>query len=1000
MSIDREQNEVTCPNCGRKFIIKWNADNQPFLIEENLYMLGEANMIPYEKKLNGFQKFINGIGKLINKYLSLKTFGKLAIPGTLALLVGGSIAAYQITRPAPIMETEAVANANKLWTEFRDKNPYNFQTAAIKSYQDKSHVIILSEPSEDVTLYGINEILEPYNHDLSVYEKKMGLDGRLSDVVICINGLNERKFSTFKSNLFNYLYKTDYKAEFLPFDSVIPARTDYVMQNLNYQISEEELLQWFVTDGEELVGLEDLQDKGSFTSVINGKDCCGLYNTKEPGFIVWVIKRGTNEKEKFEVEARKFALDADLILGAIANDDVVAVIGRERSTPVYVLPPMRVETMLMLASTTEKQLSQSYERNNIFAGKLPGGKDYAPIFLSDELWHTEYGSMLNVTDQMLKSWSENGLVEYEEFGVKKPYNWAFVESAMTDLEVTTLTYNWNTAGAGYVVEASDDCPYTIYAVNRTGSLPVSYIPGDTDEVSENDKIYLAEEKTYDFFSGLSNPELVKVVQYVSLYQIFANFDIKVNCGVSKSRINNDAVIGAVYHVLVDLCYYDGNVVDDKLMSYFDKIVRKNYYDNLDDTVGVSRFIDLLISMEVNDYVQKCSSKFDTISDLIKDLESYKVNGHPFLEVVAKYLVNPRKINYDILIGDDISDEGYAQLYALRLNQYVDEINFYAEILGSYSKNDIRSLYLEDNKDNGLKWIKCPTLVQSWSNIDSANYVGGHNLDSKITPIKIDKTLKQGQFRVDVVNGKKVVSISAKDKAFVTPDFLRRVERTNLVGKQSFVKQTARPIRPRQVVMEQTKFRTSRGFNATDHVVVSRVNDVFKVNGREMGSIDDLFAELSMIIENGEKVPCKNIKFENVSESSVRAIIDNTNTYIMDKGNFTKMPKSCYDISMVEYVSNGNNTVAKIRVKPENIVLKEASLSIEFPTSKLEAFKNALRDFFKNPSKFWNDFMLRQEFKKNKIFDDEIKELYELQVAHLLYEMNVYYYSHEVRYVCA
>ena len=260
--------------------------------------------------------------------------------------------------------------------------------------------------------------------------------------------------------------------------------------------------------------------------------------------------------------------------------------------------------------------------------------------------------------------SENGLVEYEEFGVMKPHDWAFVESAMTDLEVSSLTYNWNTAGAGYVVEASDDCPYTIYAVNRTGSLPVSYIPGDTDDVSENDEVYLAEEKAYDFFSRLSNPELVKVVQYVSLYQIFVNFEIGVNCDVQKSKMNNDAIVDAAYHVLDNLCDYDKNEVEEKMRLYYDDMIRENYYKLIeDDTVGFSDLIDLFVSFDVERLVENDLAKLDTISDLIIDLKDYDIYGIPFLKVVANYLVNPRMINANIFQGDELSDEGYAQLYA-------------------------------------------------------------------------------------------------------------------------------------------------------------------------------------------------------------------------------------------------------------------------------------------------------------------------------------------------
>jgi hypothetical protein len=75
-------------------------------------------------------------------------------------------------------------------------------------------------------------------------------------------------------------------------------------------------------------------------------------------------------------------------------------------------------------STTQKELKQSYERNQFFAGRLQDGvfrdMDWATIFLSPELINTELGSTLNITDQMFKSWSMGGQVYYHNFHYPRP----------------------------------------------------------------------------------------------------------------------------------------------------------------------------------------------------------------------------------------------------------------------------------------------------------------------------------------------------------------------------------------------------------------------------------------------------------------------------------------------------------------------------------------------------------------------------------------------------
>ena len=471
---------VSCDNCHSVYL---TSEHGKCLIEPDIYDKGEKGELPFIKKRDN-------VVALKNKWrmMPTKTKGRLAAGFAFVIFVLAGI--YFFTLPPAIEKSKAYADMENLWKEFREKNPYNFQTVGIKEYDDNSYAMILSEPSEMVSVENLEKFFKKYNCRLDTFKHSMGYDGWLKDAVVCFNDIKKNKLPDLTSDLFNLLYGIDYKSELMDLD-VIPEHTAFSTQNLNYQVSAEELHSWFIDKNESMINVSDTTQETSLEVALNDyTNESDLYYSKEPGFVIWIIKRSSSlDSEDFRVKARMFALDSDLILGAISNSGRVAIIARERSIPIYELPPMRQETLLMLASTEKEELSQSYERNNLFAGKLPGGKDYAPILLSDELWHTEYGNNLNVTDQMLKSWSENGDVEYHAFTYPKPLDWAFNDGAVRDLGVSELTYNWNTSGAGYIVDEEDGLK--VYAVNRTGSLPVSYIPGETDKITENDPVYRA-----------------------------------------------------------------------------------------------------------------------------------------------------------------------------------------------------------------------------------------------------------------------------------------------------------------------------------------------------------------------------------------------------------------------------------------------------------------------------------------------------------------------------
>ena len=672
----------------------------------------------------------------------------------------------------------SLANSDKKpqWSKFRKYYPYNFQTIAAKHYSDNSHVVILSEPADHISINQITEFFK--SNDVNVtadcYYIPMGYDGWLKDYVFAVNNIEKGKFDIFIEQLTEMVYGTNYKSFYLDL-STLPHKTYYSSQNLNYSISAAELKSWMVDGNEKFIGKNEEEFYKISELLSSGKE--GVYLSENPGFVIWVMKKNY-AAEDFIKSARKFSLESDLILGAInrQNDKHIAIIGRERSLPIYELPPLQAEILLMLASTDVRELHQSYERGHAVAGKLPGGKDFAPILLSPDLWHTEYGSLLNITDQMLKSWSENGDVAYENFHYPSPNHWAFNKGVYTDLNTkNSLTYNWNTAGAGYYISPSNDCPYRIYAVNRTGSLPVSYIPEGKKDIDSNDKVFLAEERAYNYFSKLNNPELVRVVQYASFYQIMYYFKPKIhnsNDFLSQHTPNEVSLSKNKQKILTS--FKSTNISKQYIMDYYDKFCKTKY--------GFK-------------YSSLPKSSKDEICESAADPDyKYLIGAQNTYTTTSPEL---RKFGQSVLRGDEL------QLF----NRIYDIVPI------SIAKEE----YVRENQEIHSNWIKCPTIVLSWSLNDSTIWTGGHNLNSQITPIIYDNTIRFGEYIVNTDSyGRKEIRLNPHDIACVTPSLLRQVNRTNIKGTQHF-KSVSVTIRKRNDVMKDTQRRTARGFNLVDHV---------------------------------------------------------------------------------------------------------------------------------------------------------------------------------------
>ena len=148
--------------------------------------------------------------------------------------------------------------------------------------------------------------------------------------------------------------------------------------------------------------------------------------------------------------------------------------------------------------------------------------DWAPIYLSPALINTEFGALLNITDQMLKSWSQSGQVEYLYFDYPyKPNTFPFSGKPLSEVvfEQTgskQVLFNWNTTGLGSIISGNP----SIFIPTQTGALPVTY----GSELDQEGKLQTGhlkeyEEEAYRYFANLQDPNLSTVAQYTLLYQL-------------------------------------------------------------------------------------------------------------------------------------------------------------------------------------------------------------------------------------------------------------------------------------------------------------------------------------------------------------------------------------------------------------------------------------------------------------------------------------------------
>lgn len=689
------------------------------------------------------------------------------------------------------------------WQDFRTAHPYHIQGVAVSGQrQDGTRVAVIAEPPPQIKLADIKSIDPVALASADIKTHPIGHDGWVRDVVILLPPMTERAVGGLCSRINTLLFGTSYKAIVyeIPRGASSGSSIRLGQKGLDLHVRISDLQRWFLEEelplmpalGGRPVTLKNLLEKGQG----------GVFFSVQEGLVAWLLPDGVDfTAEKFN--ARQFALDSDIVLGAISGAKGTAIIARERSVSVDVLPPLRTETIFQLAAARTVHLAQSYERTNAFAGRFNKDHDWAPIYLSDELIDTEYGSLLNITDQLLKSWSNSGMTRYERFLYPDPATYPFAKALPFHLGVNEVTYNWNTKGAGYGVESGR---YSVLALNRTGALPVSYIPGDGAGAGA---VMKAEDRAYEYFSGLGDPHLARVVQYAALYQAFVNL----NVADQKSSDREPQV--RVHPLLVA----EMNKAYERLKSASEPELRNWIKAEVEEILLEAR-----PHMEdaINKYIKE---KHLTITATQRSKVVADMTAERRTEITGRYLETIKSARDSFLKTVDKASGRTAAIEEFVMNPKGNGHELMAEII---RKNTdlvkLRDSLVTAGSERAKGWIHTPAVVVSWNQGVTGEFVGGHNLDAKLSVFRADEAQPKGTIKL-------VKTERGGDRVIFNPaDRDRVVEIVRDVGRrerdlsklwpeieQRFAAASARPIKPIRsaLAMETRPVSSIRGLRPAD-----------------------------------------------------------------------------------------------------------------------------------------------------------------------------------------
>lgn len=616
----------------------------------------------------------------------------------------------------------AAVTFDSIYKDFRKKYRFHYQTVGLASFTDSSRLILLSDLPPHFETDSVASIFAKFNHKVGVCKHRIGYDGYVTDLAILLGNATQENCDNLIKRLDKEFFFSDYKPTVTPLP-VEHRRQYFAQENIDYQITLDEFNTWFMVDGE---GFVQLGDTGSVLTVSDlfATQARGVYFSQQPGFVAWAVAKNADMARQVS-DIRQFTLDADLILGALADSATLVIIGRERQSPLYELPPLQIESILLLASTTEKELSQSLDINDLMAGKMKDGKDWCPTYLSKELENTEFGDLMTITDVLLKDWSERGTIQESYYRYPEPGYYPFDKPLFRKLGLNELVYNWNTAGAMYAIDCEG---YTIYTLNRTGSLPVSYF--NSQERSESIG-YRYESQAYHYFATLRNTDLARVVQYTALYQLFIDNNISYSGNTYPSFPKNKPFLlyKPTAHLLNNLRQMSGEVAAILADSLSQRSFRDFQKERIDKQLRENeQNYNFAYTDENIDYIYQDVHR-NTKAGLTNSINEVKgmlagLSEEQF-EKLARYLSYPR--------GVAIRDrESYnTMLRGRKVNLLMRDIGKNNLDLFGIDLSNVKNYFSGSLSGNSGRYMKTSSLIVTYNDLLTT---GGHNLSSRISRV--------------------------------------------------------------------------------------------------------------------------------------------------------------------------------------------------------------------------------------------------------------------------
>ncbi len=646
----------------------------------------------------------------------------------------------------------AAMATDSIYKDFRRKYRFHYQGIGMASFDDSSRMLLLSDLPPHFETDSIAPIFAQFTHRYELRKHTIGYDGYTTDMVILLGNATQENCDRLVKRLNKELFFSEYK----PTVMTLPAenkRQYFAKENIDYQITLNEFNTWFIEEGEGFFHLDDTNTVLTVSDIFAQK-ARGVYFSQQPGFVAWAVAKNADIAPQVG-DIRQFTLDADLILGAFADSSTLVIIGRERQSTLYELPPLQIESILLLASTTEKELSQSLDINDLMAGKMNNGRDWCPTYLSRELENTEFGDLMTITDVLLKDWSERGTIQEGYYRYPEPGYYPFDRPLFRKLGLNELVYNWNTTGAMYAIDREG---YTIYTLGRTGSLPVSYF--NSQERSQSIG-YRYESQAYHYFATLGCTDLARVVQYTALYQLFIDNNISYSGNTYPSFPKNKPFL--LYKPTVELLDKIRQLGNDEMNSLADSLSQRSFRSYQKEQVDKQlreneQRNNMTYSDENIDFIYKDVNR-NTQAGIIRSLQEVKnmLNGlsEEQFKQLARYLSYPRGVT----VKDQESYNTF--LRARRVNQLMREVGKNNLDLLGMDLSHVKNWFAGNLSGNAGRYLKTSSLIVTFNDLLTT---GGHNLSSRINRVNRMTNYKQSRGGYTPTDYERPVKPTATDDA--------------------------------------------------------------------------------------------------------------------------------------------------------------------------------------------------------------------------------------------